>query len=102
MWSGERIGGHWNCRFHVVNSRHRPTLPPRLGIDKSERSAKLDAIIALSMALDRAEQRPEPVWLVGWLEPDYPKPATLDPATHAGVCSPCILHQEGREGKDNK
>jgi hypothetical protein len=37
------------------------------GIDKSEHSAKLDAIIALSMALDRIEQRPEPVRLVGWL-----------------------------------
>ena len=35
--------------------------------DNSERSAKLDAIIALSIALDRAKQRPEPVRLVGWL-----------------------------------
>jgi hypothetical protein len=61
VWSGKRIRGHWNCRFHVVNSRRRPTLPPR------QRSAKLEAIIALSMALDRAEQRPEPVRLVGWL-----------------------------------
>jgi hypothetical protein len=29
-------------------------------------------------------------------------PATLDVPTHAGVCSPCVLRQEGREGKDNK
>jgi Tol biopolymer transport system component len=27
-------------------------------------------------------------------------PATLDPATHAGVCSPRTLHTEGRDGKD--
>ena len=49
-----------------------PTPPPPPGtpaaaggIDKSEHSAKRDAIIALSMALDRAEQRPEPVRRVG-------------------------------------
>jgi hypothetical protein len=38
---------------------------------------------ALVVLLDRAEQRPEPVWLDCWLEPDYP-----NPATHSGVCSP--------------
>jgi Tol biopolymer transport system component len=53
---------------------------------------------ALVVLLDRAEQRPEPVWLDCWLEPDYPNPATLDPATHSGVCSPCILHKESGEG----
>jgi hypothetical protein len=49
-----------------------PTPPPSPGapaaaggIDKSEHSAKHDAIIALSMALDRAEQHPEPVRRVG-------------------------------------
>ena len=31
---------------------------------------------------------------------DYPKPATLDPATPSGVCSPRILHKEGRDEKD--
>jgi hypothetical protein len=43
-------------RTHRMPGRDRLN-PPRLGDDKSERSAKIDAIIALSMALDRAEQR---------------------------------------------
>jgi hypothetical protein len=57
----------------------------------SSASIHIDAIIALSVALDRAEQRSEPIRLVGWLESDYPKPRRPRPATYAGVCSPRTL-----------
>jgi hypothetical protein len=76
-----------------------PGSPAALG-DRQERTQRQARRIALSMALDRAEQRPEPVRLVGWLYPITRNPATLDPATHSGVCSPCILQQGGREGND--
>ena len=36
-------------------------------LDKSHRSAQIDAVIALAMALERAEHRPEPVELLGWV-----------------------------------
>ncbi len=36
-------------------------------IDKTRRETNIDAIIALCMAVDRAEHKPEPVALLGWL-----------------------------------
>jgi phage terminase large subunit-like protein len=36
-------------------------------LDKTERSDAIDALVALCMAVERAEQRPEPARLVGWL-----------------------------------
>jgi hypothetical protein len=36
-------------------------------IDKANWADKIDAVIALAMALDRLENRPEPTRLVGWL-----------------------------------
>jgi phage terminase large subunit-like protein len=36
-------------------------------IDKANRSDKIDAVVALAMAVDRLENRPEPTRLVGWL-----------------------------------
>jgi phage terminase large subunit-like protein len=36
-------------------------------IDKARRSDKIDAVVALAMALDRLEDRPQPTRLVGWL-----------------------------------
>jgi hypothetical protein len=36
-------------------------------IDKPHGRAQIDALIALAMAVERAEQRPEPVRLLGWL-----------------------------------
>jgi hypothetical protein len=36
-------------------------------IDKPNPRANIDAMIALAMAVERAEQVPEPVQLVGWL-----------------------------------
>lgn len=51
---------------HVAAAVAKPT---RRGwrLDKSERSAQIDAVVALAMALERAEHRPAPVQLVGWL-----------------------------------
>jgi hypothetical protein len=36
-------------------------------IDKPNPRANIDAIIALAMAVERAEQKPAPVELLGWL-----------------------------------
>jgi phage terminase large subunit-like protein len=36
-------------------------------LDKADRSAKIDAVVALAMTVDRQAFRPEPVELVGWL-----------------------------------
>ena len=36
-------------------------------IDKAGRADKIDAVVALAMALDRVENRPAPTRLVGWL-----------------------------------
>jgi hypothetical protein len=36
-------------------------------LDKANRSDKIDAVIALAMAVDRLENRPEPARLIGWL-----------------------------------
>lgn len=36
-------------------------------IDKAARADKIDAVVALAMALDRLEDRPAPTRLVGWL-----------------------------------
>ena len=36
-------------------------------LEKSERQAQIDALIALAMAVERAEARPAPVRLLGWL-----------------------------------
>ena len=35
--------------------------------DKANRSDKIDAVVALAMALDRLESRPAPTRLLGWL-----------------------------------
>lgn len=36
-------------------------------IDKPNPRANIDAIVALAMAVERAEHQPEPVELLGWL-----------------------------------
>jgi len=36
-------------------------------VDKASRQYKIDAVVALAMALDRIENRPQPTRLVGWL-----------------------------------
>jgi phage terminase large subunit-like protein len=36
-------------------------------LEKSARSAQIDGVVALAMAVEAAERRPAPVELVGWL-----------------------------------
>jgi phage terminase large subunit-like protein len=36
-------------------------------LDKPDRTSPIDGVISLAMALDRCEQQPEPVRLVGWI-----------------------------------
>ena len=39
----------------------------RWRLDKAERGAQIDAVVCLAMAVERAEARPAPVRLLGWL-----------------------------------
>jgi phage terminase large subunit-like protein len=36
-------------------------------LDKAHRSAQIDGVVALAMAVERAEAKPEPVRMLGWL-----------------------------------
>jgi phage terminase large subunit-like protein len=36
-------------------------------LDKAHRTAQIDAVIALAMAVERAEYKPAPAQLLGWL-----------------------------------
>jgi hypothetical protein len=36
-------------------------------VSKAHRTAHIDAVVAMAMALERCEQKPEPVQLIGWL-----------------------------------
>jgi phage terminase large subunit-like protein len=74
-----------SARLHAAVVEQRLTLPddPELArhasdaiarhsrrgwrIDKLNPRANIDAIIALAMAVERAEHKPEPVELLGWL-----------------------------------
>ena len=74
-----------SLRLHAAIVEQRLTLPddPELAshaahaiarhsrrgwrLDKAGRTDNIDAIIALCMAVERAEHQPEPVELLGWL-----------------------------------
>jgi hypothetical protein len=53
-----------NAHVHAAIAKHS-----RRGwrLDKGDRSSKIDAVIALAMAIDRHAYQPEPVELLGWL-----------------------------------
>jgi phage terminase large subunit-like protein len=53
-----------NAHVHAAVARHS-----RRGwrLDKADRSSKIDAVVALAMAVDRHAYQPEPVQVVGWL-----------------------------------
>jgi hypothetical protein len=36
-------------------------------MEKSHRTAQIDGVVAFGMALERAEQKPQAVQLLGWL-----------------------------------
>jgi len=74
-----------SARLHAAIVERRITLPPdpelarhasdavarhsRRGwrIDKPNPRSNIDAVIALAMAVERAEEKPQPVELLGWL-----------------------------------
>jgi phage terminase large subunit-like protein len=51
---------------HVAAVVARPT-PRGPRIDKAKARHQVDAVVALAMAVERAEARPEPAKLLGWL-----------------------------------
>jgi phage terminase large subunit-like protein len=53
-----------NAHVHAAVAKHS-----RRGwrLDKADRASKIDAVIALAMAVDRHAYQPEPVQVVGWL-----------------------------------
>jgi phage terminase large subunit-like protein len=50
---------------HVANAIAKET-PRGWRLDKAHRTASIDALVALAMAVERADQRAEPVRLLGW------------------------------------
>jgi phage terminase large subunit-like protein len=56
--------GELSSHVHAAVAKHS-----RRGwrLEKADRSSKIDAVVALAMALDRHAYKPEPVELVGWL-----------------------------------
>jgi hypothetical protein len=53
--------------FNAVANCIAKDTPRVWRLDKAHRTAHIDAVVALAMAVERAEQRPEPVRLLGWL-----------------------------------
>jgi phage terminase large subunit-like protein len=51
---------------HVRAAIARDT-PRGWRIDKAKSRRNIDAVVALAMAVERAEQKPAPVELLGWL-----------------------------------
>lgn len=51
---------------HVANAIAKPT-PRGWGLVKSSELVQVDATIALAMASERIEQRPEPITVLGWI-----------------------------------
>lgn len=53
-----------NAHVHAAVAKHS-----RRGwrLEKADRASKIDAVVALAMAVDRHAHKPEPVELVGWL-----------------------------------
>jgi len=47
--------------------RGRQGHPRGWRLEKGARSAQIDAVIALAMAVEAAERRPAPVELLGWI-----------------------------------
>ena len=51
---------------HVAAAIAKQT-PRGWRLDKSERAAQIDAVVALAMAVERAEQPVEPARVLGWI-----------------------------------
>jgi phage terminase large subunit-like protein len=61
-----RHPGHPDLDRHVAGAVARPT-GRGWRLDKSERSANIDAVVALVVAVEPAEQREPTPRLLGWL-----------------------------------
>jgi phage terminase large subunit-like protein len=57
---------HPELNRHVANAVAKQTARG-WKLDKSAEGAQIDALVALGLALERAEQQPEPVRLLGWI-----------------------------------
>jgi phage terminase large subunit-like protein len=57
-------GPELNAHVHAAIAKHSRR---EWRLDKADRASKIDAVVALAMAVDRQAYRPEPVELVGWL-----------------------------------
>jgi phage terminase large subunit-like protein len=51
---------------HVSNAIAKDS-PRGWRLDRAHRTANIDAVIAMALAVERAEARPDPVRLLGWL-----------------------------------
>jgi phage terminase large subunit-like protein len=51
---------------HVANTVAKDTARG-WRVEKAHSRAQIDAVVALAMAVERAEMKPEPVRLLGWL-----------------------------------
>jgi phage terminase large subunit-like protein len=60
-----RHPGHPELDAHVAGAVARAT-GRGWRLDKSERGALIDAVVAMAMAVERAQFKPEPVRLIGW------------------------------------
>jgi phage terminase large subunit-like protein len=60
-----RHPNHPDLNRHVASTAAKDS-PRGWRLDKAHRTAQIDAVVALAMALERAEQKPEPVRLLGW------------------------------------
>lgn len=59
---------------HVAAAIAKDT-PRGWRLDKSDRNAQIDAVVALAMALEAVDQKAAPVELLGWLDKDGFTPA---------------------------
>jgi hypothetical protein len=60
-----------HCGFPGLDAAVASAVARRTGrgwrLDKADRTAQIDAAVALAMAVERASARPEPVRLLGWI-----------------------------------
>jgi phage terminase large subunit-like protein len=59
-------GNDHDLNRHVSNAVAKDG-PRGWRLDKAYRTASIDAVVALAMAVERAEAKPEPARLLGWL-----------------------------------
>jgi phage terminase large subunit-like protein len=61
-----RHPGHTDLDRHVASAVAKKT-GRGWRLDKAARDSQIDAVVALAMAVERAQYQPEPAQIVGWL-----------------------------------